>query len=150
MARIDFYHLQKSDLKEALPKLLEKVYQTGQKALIKTDSKERTKEICDWLWVYQPNSWLPHGMYKDGTEADQPFFITEQDENPNEAALLVQTCSTPLSLLKSFERVLNVFDGVDRQAIEDARALWKEAKEEGFDMHYFQQNLKGKWEEKIF
>ena len=94
MTDISFYHLQKWPLEDALPKLLEKVSSSGMRAVIMAGSAERVEHISARLWTYKPESWLPHGSPADGRPADQPVWITTEDDNPNGSDVLVLTDGT--------------------------------------------------------
>ena len=85
MTDIGFYHLQKWPLERALPKLLEKVLETGKRAVVIAGSEDRVEALNGLLWTYNPNSFLPHGTSRDGNAADQPVWLTTEDENPNGA-----------------------------------------------------------------
>lgn len=72
MKRVDFYHLQRWPLEQALPPLLSKVQESGQRAVVLTASRERAEALSAVLWTWKPDSWLPHGTPSDGFAADQP------------------------------------------------------------------------------
>src|SRR4051812_32463308 len=91
MTDVGFYHLTATTLESALPRLLEKVLAAGQRAVVMAGSPERVEALNGQLWTYNPGSFLPHGSKADGSAADQPVWLTDQDENPNSAAVLVLT-----------------------------------------------------------
>ena len=82
MTQIGFYHLTRSPLEQALPKLLDKALAAGYRAVVLAGSSERVEALSDRLWTYEPESWLPHGSAKDGDAALQPIWLTATDENP--------------------------------------------------------------------
>jgi len=91
MTEIRFYHLQKQSLDQALPLILEKVYQTKNNAVVRlSDTKEVTR-MNDILWSYKPHSFLPHGNAKTGHASAQPIWLTDKQDNPNEAKTLILT-----------------------------------------------------------
>jgi DNA polymerase-3 subunit chi len=145
--RVDFYHLLTSPLERALPLILEKVLQTGQRAVVLAGSEVRVEALADVLWTYNPNSWLPHGTRKDGSAADQPIWLTDREENPNAARILVLTDGMTLDRLGNYDRCLDMFDGADEAATAAARGRWSEAKAAGHELHYWQQTESG-WQEK--
>ncbi len=150
MTRIDFYHLQKNTLEDVLPKLLEKAYGTHQKIKIKVGNEERVEFLNMHLWTYQDESFLPHGSKKDGATALQPIFLSETDDNPNNATLLflVDGAMDEPDKLSLFERVFNIFDGTNPESLDAARTFWKLLKSAGFELHYWQQDNQGSWHEK--
>ncbi len=148
--RIDFYHLQTIPLEKALPAILQKAYESGAPVLIKTDLAERSDELNTLLWTYSPDSFLPHGVEKDGKAEQQPIFITHKDNfNPNKASLCVLVDNIPVPLEEGFERALYFFNGLNPDALEKARAEWRRVSDAGAERFYWQQNESGKWENKV-
>ena len=91
MTEISFYHLERSPLEAALPKLLEKTLAAGKRALVLASSEERVESLAQVLWTYDPGSWLPHGTAKDGNPEDQPIWLSTEPESANKATFLFMT-----------------------------------------------------------
>lgn len=145
--RVDFYHLQASPVERALPQLLERVLQSGARAVVMAASEDRIEVLANLLWTYNPNSWLPHGSAKDGFPADHPIWLTDREENPNGSRMLVLTDGMASSRMADFDRCLDLFDGNSPEATAAARERWSVAKAAGHEMHYWQQTDSG-WQEK--
>jgi DNA polymerase-3 subunit chi len=47
-----------------------------------------------------------------------------------------------------FDRVLDLFDGHDQEAVQAARVRWKARQDAGHDLAYWQQSPTGGWEKK--
>jgi len=148
MSRIGFYHLEKSSLEAALPQLLQKALAAGHRIVVMAGSAERVSHLDAHLWTFDPASFLPHGTARDGTETLQPIFLTEADDNPNGADLLVLTDGVASAHLGAFARCLTLFDGQDENALQQARRHWKDWSAEGHDLTYYQQTERGGWVEK--
>jgi DNA polymerase-3 subunit chi len=148
MASIAFYHLQKTPLEQVLPKLLEKTLEAGKRAVVLAGTADRVEALNMLLWAVNPNGWLPHGSAKDGSPADQPVWLTNQEENPNGATFLFMTDGVMATSLDGYDRCFDLFDGNDDGAVTAARGRWKEFKEAGHDLTYWQQPDQGRWEEK--
>jgi DNA polymerase-3 subunit chi len=148
MTDIGFYHLQKSTLGEALPRLLEKAVGAGHRILVRLPSEAEAERLAVSLWTYDPNSFLPHGTAKDGRAAEQPIYLTSLDENPNGADLLAQVGGAEMTDLQPFKRCLDMFDGADDDAVAAARARWKRYQAAGHQLTYWQQKPNGGWERK--
>lgn len=146
--RVGFYHLTRSPLDKALPKLLERARSAGHKVLVMTGSAERVAFFDALLWTFDPASWIAHGTAKDGDAALQPIFLTDKDENPNGADMLVLIDGISSAQIDSFSRCAMIFDGNDGEAVDAARARWAEWKDKGFQLAYHQQTETGGWEEK--
>lgn len=150
MERIDFYHLQKNSLEEALPKLVIKAYQTGKKIKIKVGNELRVDPLNMVLWTFEDESFLPHGTKKDGFADLEPIYLSADDEVPNEASLLflVDGANIDPEQTLSFDRVFYIFDGHSEDELAKARKMWSAFKGNEAERHYWQQNDTGKWEEK--
>ena len=149
MTRIDFDHLQKQTLEMILPKWLEKAYQLGKNIKVKVGNELRVEFLNSLLWTYNDESFLPHGSKKDGFAENQPIWLSADDDNPNNAKMLFLTdgavCEGDIN---GFERVFNIFDGNSEQAVLQARSFWKELRQQGHELHYWQQDNVGHWSEK--
>jgi len=148
MTTVQFYHLLTTPLERALPKLLEKAYGGGFKTLLVADSEERVEQLNQLLWTYDQDSFLPHGSEKDGHKELQPILLsTHIDASPNTKLLLVTNGAQPSSP-QAFERILDMFDGRDAQAVENARTRWTSYKNAGCEVTYLRQTESGGWEKK--
>ena len=148
MTEIGFYHLTRTPLERALPKLLEKVIGAGKRAVVRAGSQERVDFLNGALWTYEPASFLPHGTAQDGEAARQPIWLTAEDENPNGSQILILTDGASSNQVGEYERCLEMFDGRDQQAVEAARARWRGYKDAGHPLTYWQQTANGGWERK--
>ena len=148
MTDVGFYHLTRSALERALPKLLEKAHASGARTVVMTGSEERTNALDAILWTYDQDAFLPHGTARDGNPEEQPIWITSRDENPNGASILVLTDGAVSERIADFARCLEMFDGNDDEAVSGARERWKAYSEAGHKLTYWQQSPAGRWEEK--
>ena len=133
-------------MEKALPKLLEKVLEKESRAVVLT-LPERLKGLNDGLWTYRPNSFLPHATKEEGRPEDQPIWLTEALENPNQSSYLLTTGGMPLPDLAGFDHCLYIFDGNIDVELQVARQSWKKAKDLAMPK-YWQQTPEGSWEEK--
>lgn len=148
MTEIGFYHLTRTPLERALPRLLEKVAGIGRRAVVLTGSEARAEALNALLWTYDPGSFLPHGTARDGNPARQPIWLTAVDENPNAATVLVLVDGMVSTALATYERCLDLFDGNDPEAVLAARDRWRAAKDAGHALTYWQQTEQGGWQSK--
>jgi DNA polymerase-3 subunit chi len=147
MAEIGFYHLTRSGAEQALPLLLGRTLAAGQRAVVRCATEARVAALDTALWLCEEPDWLPHGT-KASNEADlQPIWLTTDEEAPNGARFLFLIDGTSAPLLDAFDRVFDLFDGRDADAVTAARARWKAAKEAGHALTYWQQGPRG-WEKK--
>ena len=144
-----FYHLERRALEDVLPGLVEKSLERGWRAVIKTESSERSDALDNLLWTYDEASFLAHAQSGDGDPKRQPVLITVEDENPNGAQILFCVGGAEPSDWKSLSqmaRVVMLFDGRDQAFVERARAAWKKAKDAGHDVTYWKESPSGKFE----
>lgn len=116
-------------------------------AVVLGDTPERVEALNTLLWTYDPASFLAHGTAKDGDPENQPIFLTTEDENPNEAQVLVLLDGREVSALDTYQRVLDIFDGNDEGAVAAARSRWSAYKAGGHSVTYWQQKPEGGWEQ---
>lgn len=129
-----------------MPRLLGKAVAAGMRVVLRAASKERVDALDRHLWVYETDSWLPHGTRADGNPALQPIWLTERVENPNGATLLVLVDQAADEDMDGFARVLDLFDGADPDAVEAARARWRARRAAGHKLVYWRQTERGSWE----
>ena len=147
MAEIGFYHLLSTPLERALPRLLERARAQDYRIVLRAASSERIEHLNALLWTYDEASFLPHGAARDGNPASQPIWLTDGEENPNGATMLVLVDGVDAADLATFARCLDLFDGNDEAAVEAARDRWRRAKSAGHALTYWQQTAAG-WEKK--
>jgi len=144
-----FYHLERRSLEDVLPGLVEKSLARGWRAVIRTDSAERSDALDTLLWTYDDQSFLAHAQSGEGEASLQPVLITTENENPNGAQILfcvggVQPADW--NGVSALARIVLLFDGRDSSALAGARNAWKEAKASGHDVTYWKESPSGKFE----
>jgi len=145
MTEIGFYHLTRSTLEQALPRLLGRVLALEQRALVLCASEARLKLLDDALWTCETPDWLPHGTQD---AALQPIFLTLADAPAlNGAQHLFLTEGAESAHLGDYARAFDLFDGGDESAVAAARQRWAAAKAAGHALTYWQQGERG-WEKK--
>ncbi|MFV9876000.1 MAG: DNA polymerase III subunit chi [Rickettsiales endosymbiont of Dermacentor nuttalli] len=147
MTEISFYHLTALQLERALPKLLEKVVSTGKKAVLLSSTQEQVDTLNNLLWTYTTKAFLPHGTKKDRFIDKQPIYLTCEEENPNNAEILVATYGIKPLFLSSFTRCIDIFNGNDEQELERAQIRIDEYQKQGHKIIYWQQTKDGSWKQ---
>jgi DNA polymerase-3 subunit chi len=147
VTEIGFYHLTRTPLEKALPKLLGRVLASNGRAVVLCGSAERLRALDAALWLSGDPDWLPHGTPERGDADLQPIWLTTADEAPNGARFLFLVDGAESARLADYDRVLDLFDGNDESAVAAARARWSAAKAAGHALTYWQQGAAG-WERK--
>jgi DNA polymerase-3 subunit chi len=148
MTVVQFYHLTQTPLERALPKLAEKAYSGGFRTHLLLDAPERVEYFNQLLWTYAQDSFLPHGTKQDAEPEMQPVFLSSGFDAPNAPDLLFVTEGSVPQKPEEYKRILDMFDGKSEERLQAARARWKQYKDAGHEVSYFQQNEKGGWEKK--
>jgi DNA polymerase-3 subunit chi len=148
MTDIRFYHMMTKRLEQALPELLAKAITVQPRIVIKAGSRERIEVLDSLLWTFDAASFLPHGYVRDGNEAEQPIWLTTEDDNPNGARMLVLADGATSDQVANYELCCELFDGNDESAVQAARARWTAYKAAGHELTYFQQDEQGRWVKK--
>lgn len=146
MTEIAFYHLTSSTLKQTLPSLLEKSLSGGKRVVIRFKEQKHLQEVNDMLWSFSTKRIIPHGTYEDPRPEKQPVYLTLGKENPSGAKVLVLPDGVQAESLERFEKVLDIFDGNDPEALEQARRRWAGYKAANTNLLYWKQDDAGKWE----
>ena len=150
MTEIRFYHAQHSSLDQVLPGILGKALSGGRRVVVRLADATHVEQMNEHLWTYNPDSFLPHGSTKDGHATLQPVWLTDKDENPNNADVLVIVPGPANDVpphLEKFTLCCDMIDGRLEEDVAAARARWKAYKDAGHDVTYWQQTDKG-WEKK--
>ena len=153
MTEIWFYQLQRQPLESVLPNLIEKSLEKGWRVAVQARSEERLDALDSWLWTYSDESFLAHGRARDGDGELQPVYLTTGLENPNGAALRLFVDGAEMAPAlagpdAAYTRAVALFDGNNAEELAAARAQWKELKDLGFAVTYWQQGANGRWEMK--
>ena len=139
MAEVAFYHLSRP-LESALPRLLERALEQGNRVAIRSHDPARLKALDALLWTYGDASFLPHGCDGDDLAARQPVLLTGGDTPANGAQVMI-VLEPPIPDFAG--RVLYFFDAA---TIADGRATWAGLKNRaGIERTYWQQDERGKW-----
>jgi DNA polymerase-3 subunit chi len=141
MTEIGFYHLTRSSLTEALPRLLSRTLSAGQRALVVGTNESELSTLSAALWA-QPE-WLPHGMAKDGDPDLQPIWLSTEAVPVNGARFLFLVEGASATDFNRFDRAFDLFDGTSEAAVAAARLRWKTAKTAGHTLTYWQQTGSG-------
>ncbi len=147
---IGFFHLTRSPLERALPRLLQQLLARGERVFLKCADAGLAETLDRFLWTFDPDSFLPHGRVGDGREADQPVLIGWEDAPPANGAtvaVVIAHADLPAApVAYRFRRIAYLFDGHDETSVARARATYRAAAALTGTRKYWRQNPKGGWE----
>jgi DNA polymerase-3 subunit chi len=147
VSEVGFYHLTRTGAELALPALLGRTLKAGQRAVVICGSEARVEALDASLWLCTEPDWLPHGTAAVGHADLQPIWLTHRDEAPNGARYLFLLDGADSASLDGFERVFDLFDGRDDEAVAAARERYRQRRAAGHLLTYWQQTARG-WEKK--
>ncbi|QDH16410.1 DNA polymerase III subunit chi [Swingsia samuiensis] len=140
---VGFYHLTRTPLDEALPALLGKTLDAGERALVRCPDEASVAQLDEALWNVRDPVWLPHGTEKMGHAPFQPIWLTANNDAPNGAKFLFRIDGAGESEFSLFTRVFDLFDGRNSNSVQRARERWKLLKSMGHTLVYWQQQAHG-------
>lgn len=146
MAEVRFYHLTELPLERALPPMLDRTLQRGQRAVVRGTDSGRLSALDRHLWTYADESFLPHGMDGDPEPSRQPVWLTASETVPNgaQALFLVDGAGAAPEEMAGMEVTAVLFDGHDPAAVEAARGQWRAVTGAGLAAVYWAQEG-GRW-----
>ena len=146
MTEILFYQLKGQTPERVLPALLQRSLDRGWRVVVQASSQERIDALDAHLWTWRDDAFIPHGTWRDSEAAEHPVLLTLNGDNPNWAIVrfLIEGAAMPENA-STYQRIVLLFDGEDVEALDAARARWREAKSAGFEVTYWQTDEKGGW-----
>lgn len=145
-----FYHLTRRPMEDTLAMLLGKAAGAGWKVAVRGTDRARLEWLDMKLWQGPADGFPAHGLAGGAHDAAQPVLLTTQ-EGPaaNGAHCVMSIDGAPVTPheVSDLERVCVLFDGNDPQALDVARAQWKELKDAGVPAQYWSEES-GSWEKK--
>lgn len=147
-----FYHLERQELRDVLPRLLELSLQRQWRCVVRSAEAERLATLSEHLWSYKEHSFLAHARRGDEAMAEhaamQPIWLTDADDRPNAAQVLFLVDGAEDDAPEAYDRVVYIFDGQNETALQAARGYWKKISNLGAAPTYWQQNEAGAWEKR--
>ncbi len=143
--QVDFYHLTVRPLERVLPKIAEKVVESGGRLLIVAVERAQREALDKLLWAYAADSFLPHAQAGSGNDAAQPVLIAGHPAPQNGARNVAIADAVWRDEALAFDRAFHFFDD---EAIVEARAAWRAlADKPGVERRYWKQEESGRWEQ---
>lgn len=153
MTEVLFYHFSGTPPAEFLPKLLEKTLERGWRAVVRVQSYERVRMLDEYLWVYDEESFLPHGAdaavpeVPDRYARQQPVWITAGDDMPNMPQVMFLPDGVPAvpEPVRNLERLVVIVDDRENSLIHSYREFLKQ---EGHTVTSWSRGSGAGWEKK--
>lgn len=144
---LSFYHLTLSTLESALPKLLEKIYNSKKPALVFSEDLEKLKKFDHLLWTYSSKTFIPHATCFDPFPEHQPvLFSNKISIHDYNKVLVILDDKLPEAWIH-FEKILYMFDGENEKELSQAKSILEDLNKnhKNTNINYWQQNHKLGW-----
>lgn len=146
MTEIRFYHLLRDTTSKAVPDIISKALAKGIRVLLKLPNEQRRNHYDDWLWRYNPESFLPHAQDGDPEPQAHPVWLSTTDEAPNGATMAFVVEGAELPESSKFSLICMLFDSENEERLLQARQRWAELKKQtDLTLTYWKQSDDGRW-----
>ncbi|MDX1916764.1 MAG: DNA polymerase III subunit chi [Rickettsiaceae bacterium] len=105
---IKFYAVEE-DLEKTACGVIEKCYQSGVRTLVICENESIQEIMNKMLWTFKQKSFIPHGSINEERAHEQQILITHQQENLNNANLLVLIGAASIDI-SNFTRIFVVYN----------------------------------------
>jgi len=139
-----FYHLEHTSLESALPTLLEKSLANDWRVRVQFGESAAMAHMDRYLWTYKEDSFLPHGREDQPGAEDHPIVLSATPA-PANADVVFLIGAAQAGQMDGVKRCITMVDSRNEDSRMAARSRWKDAKDNGADVSYWQQDDRGKW-----
>ncbi len=120
--------------------ITEKLYEEGKTVHIFTAQKETALQLSRDLWVWKPDSFVPHAVYfgreEEKTVFEEPVVVLNKLLSTR-ADVLILHDPLPPEQVKSFELVIDFAEIYEKQKHIESRQRFKAFRDaEGFDVEF--------------
>ena len=149
MSEVFFYHLTKTTLEIALPKILERALSEKWSIEIRTSANTNLDEISNAIWRGPEESFLPHCLEDHEDLQDYPIVLCKSPlKDWRDCLIVVDQADLKENEVKNYKRVCLIFDAKIEVELSKARKSWKKLSGEGINTTYWAED-KGRWVKKI-
>jgi DNA polymerase-3 subunit chi len=139
---VDFYHLASTPLERVLPRICERLVETGERLLLVAGA-EQLAQLDELLWTYSPDAFLAHGRSDGRAPEKQPILLSETVEPLNGATNIALADGVWREEALGFARTFYFFDS---SHLDTARGSWRSVKANpDATPRYWKQDQAGKW-----
>lgn len=148
MSEVFFYHLTKTTLEIALPKILERALSEKWSIEIRTSANTNLDEISNAIWRGPEESFLPHCLEDHEDLQDYPIVLCKSPlKDWRDCLIVVGQADLKENEVKNYKRICLIFDAKIEVELSKARKSWKKLSEEGINTVYWAED-KGRWVKK--
>jgi DNA polymerase-3 subunit chi len=145
--KIQFYHLTATPLEAAVGQLMQRALDAGFRIALWCKDTDEEKRLSNALWTFTRESFLPNGSSNEKFSDKQPILTSTSETRENQPNLLAITHGATPENIDDYSRILDIFNGLDEDAVLAARTRWKNYKQANCELQYFKQTPQGNWEQ---
>ena len=144
-----FYHLTRSAPAETLSVILPRALGQGWRVMVRGSDPAALGQLDAALWLAGgDDSFIPHGCEGGPHDGSQPVLIGQgAATNGAQALALLDGAAAADAEIAAMERVWVLFDGLNDDRLQAARAQWKAMTAAGHAAQYWSEES-GKWEKR--
>ena len=148
MSEVFFYHLTKTTLEIALPKILERALSEKWSIEIRTSANTNLDEISNAIWRGPEESFLPHCLEDHEDLQDYPIVLCKSPlKDWRDCLIVVGQADLKENEVKNYKRICLIFDAKIEAELSKARKSWKKLSDEGINTAYWTEE-EGRWVKK--
>lgn len=141
--QIDFYQLEAHPVEQVLPRIAERLFESGARLLVVAEGEAVLERLDAVLWTYRDDGFLPHAIAGRDVDAAQPILLTHTVDAANGARNIALADGVWRDAALGFDRAFYLFDA---ETVEGARAAWRAlAGRERLERRFWKQDERGKW-----
>ncbi|MEC8876410.1 MAG: DNA polymerase III subunit chi [Pseudomonadota bacterium] len=145
MVEFNFYDLGSKPLEKFLSQLLEKILVLKKRAVVIVEDQDQLKYLNQQLWTISTNSFIPHGSKVNGDPKNQPIWLTNIFENPNNSSYLISINVLINEGSKNFEKCFFIFSKRNTLMLKRVKLQKEKCLIEKIKHNFYHQNENGKW-----
>ncbi len=132
-----FIDTKNADRNKLIFLLVEKIYKSGEKAVIFTNNDDRANDLDRFLWIHKQEAFIPHKIFKyEEEDAPEKIAIVIKEINPIRAAKIILDYPCSLEFASTFDEIIDFADHTSEKSLQESRKRFKKFKESGFIMDY--------------
>ena len=157
MIKISCYKTKLDLLPKIFCQLAQKCYLSSINTCVITNNSDFTTELDRILWTYSRKYFIPHATNQDKFAIEQPIYITDSIENPNNSKIIILVNPLEENLLELFanhnninfetlEKIIIIFDDNQKIQYSEIKIILLKAKFNNFEINLFEQTNDGLWQ----
>jgi DNA polymerase IIIc chi subunit len=156
MIKISCYKTNSELLPKIFCQLAQKCYYSSINTCVITNNSNFTMELDRILWTYSRKYFIPHATNQDKLATEQPIYITDSIENPNNSKIIILVNPIEENLLELFAshkqidyetlaKIIIIFDDNQKIQYSEIKILLLKTKFNNFEINLFEQANDGVW-----